>query len=291
MNAVSTQNLNFFLDYTTFIGRLREVVTGANVIKALYNVSEEEWRRSVDLDSGNHLIQNIFTSPQKSDAVRAYIARLINAHMISLGAHLTTWTKDTIAGENATNIAISNRIAAVEFQNNEELFTLICGRLMGYDESLIRFSLTEDTGRRARILVDYLSGQFDLSIQGSVSHEMYMDQAAVLAEMLEDASFTAEFFTGHIYHASKFFETFDGVMMNHWDLFEMLNPIVEVNDGHRVAHNVSQGLISDGHELVQPLELEMRKVDIERTPHKEPTLAADAIPAMKLDFSDGLDIK
>lgn len=293
MSIAHTQNLNFFLNYTTFISRMREVVTGANVIKALFDVSEIEWNRSTDLDSGNHLIQNIFTSPQKTDAVKIYIARVINAHMISVGAHLTTWTKDTIASENATNVAIASRIAATEFKSNEELFTLICTRLMGYDDSLVRFALTPESGRRAEILVDYLSGHFDLSLADSVSHEMYRDQANVLGEMLEAAAFTPEFFSAHIYHASKFFENFDGVMMNHWDLFEQLNPIVEVNEEHRVHHNVSQGMVSDGLEMVQPIELEMRKTDIERVPHKEPTLlgtlADEAV--LKLDFDDGLSVK
>jgi hypothetical protein len=293
MTTAHQPNLNLFLDYTTFITRMREVVSGATLIQALYKVSDEEWARSTDLDTGTHLIQGVFTSAQKSDAIRIYISKLINVHMISQGGHLTAWTKDTIASENATNVAISNRIAATEFRTNEELFMLIAGRLMGYDETLLRFSLSTDVVKRAQLLVNYLSGQFDLSVQGTPAHEMYFDQVRVMSELLQEGGFTPEFYTAHIYHASKHFEVFTGPVSNHWDTFELLQPIVEVNAEHRVAHNVSQGLVSDGRQLVQPLELEFRDTNIEKTPLIKPVLEAAQAgeKPMALDFNDGIDVK
>lgn len=289
----TTANLNLFLDYTTFISRMREVVSGAVIIQALHSTALEEWARSTDLDSGNHLIQGIFTSPQKSDAIRAYIARLMKVHMISLGGHLTAWTKDTVASDNATNVAISNRIAAIEFQTNEELFMLVATRLMGYDDSLIKFALAEDPIVKARGLINYLSGQFDLSVEGSLSHELYLDQALRMQELLETGGFTPEFFAGHIYQASKYFQNFEGFGVNLWDVFEALDPFVEVTDEHRVAHNVDQGLVLDHGTLVQPMELEFTKQNVERIPHVEPKLAAEAEgqTPMSLDFNDGIAVK
>jgi hypothetical protein len=233
MSAVPQANLIPFLDYQSFILHMRDVVNGSKVIQALFRTSQEEWDRSFDAnDRDRHLIQGVFTSPQKSEAVRIYIAKIVKLHMISTGSRLTAWTKDTVAGENPTNVAISNRIAAIEFKNNRELFKIVASRLLGFDDALIAFALEDDVDTRAKLMMDYLSAQFDLSVGTEKPHTMYIDQTVDLSILLKTDGFTPEFFAAHLYQAMKYFEAFEGVAMNHWDLFDILDVVVQVNQEH-----------------------------------------------------------
>lgn len=232
MSVVPQANMNTLLDYNTFILRMRDVVNGAKVIQALHRTSQEEWDRSFDANTERHFIKGVFTSPEKSEAIKAYIAKVVKLHMISTGSHLTAWTKDTVASENSTNVAISNRIAATEFKDNEELFLLVATRLIGYDDSLVKFSLETNPDEQAKLMMDYLSAQFDLSFDGKKPHLTYIDQTINLSILLRTEGFTPKFFADHLHHATKFFEAFEGVAMNQWDLFDTLDVIVEVNQEH-----------------------------------------------------------
>lgn len=232
MSAVPQANLIPFLDYQSFILHMRDVVNGSKVIQALFRTSQEEWDRSFDANSERHLIQGVFTSPQKSEAVRIYISKIVKLHMISTGSRLTAWTKDTVASENPTNVAISNRIAAIEFKSNRELFKIVASRLLGFDDALIAFALEDDVDTRAKLMMDYLSSQFDLSVGAEKPHTMYIDQTVDLSILLKTDGFTPEFFAGHLYHAMKYFEAFEGVVANHWDVFDLLDAVVQVNQEH-----------------------------------------------------------
>lgn len=232
MSTVPQANMNTLLDYNAFILRMRDVVNGAKLIQALFRTSQEEWDRSVEAGSDRHLIKGVFTSPEKSDTIKVYIAKLIKLHMISTGSHLTAWTKDTVAGENATNVAISNRIAATSFKENAELFSLVATRLIGYDDAVVKFALETDADVKAKLLMDYLSAQFDLSVGNEKPHLMYIDQTVDLSILIKTDGFTPAFFTDHLYQAFKYFEAFEGVVMNHWDLFDILDVVVQVNQEH-----------------------------------------------------------
>lgn len=232
MIAVPQANLNEYLDYSTFILHMRDITANAKVIKSLFTTSEEEWDRSRDIGTGNHFIRGVFHSPQKTEAVKTYIAKLVKMHMISLGSRLTAWTKDTVAGENPTNIAISNRIAAIEFKNNRDLFNIVATRLIGFDDMLVSFALEEDVDVKAKLLMDYLSARFDMSVNGEKSHLMYIDQTVDLAILLKTDGFTPAFFADHLYQASKYFETFAGGVVNYWDVFDLMDVVVQVNAEH-----------------------------------------------------------
>lgn len=232
MTVVPQSNLNEYLDYQAFILHMRDIVANAKVIKSLFTTSEEEWDRSRDIGTGNHFIRGVFHSPQKTEAVKTYIAKLVKMHMISLGSRLTAWTKDTVAGENPTNIAISNRIAAIEFKNNRDLFKIVATRLIGFDDALVAFALEEDVDAKAKLLMDYLSARFDMSVNGEKSHLMYIDQTVDLSTLLKTDGFTPEFFADHLHQATKYFESFAGGVVNHWDLFDLLDVVVQVNAEH-----------------------------------------------------------
>jgi hypothetical protein len=232
MSVVPQANMNTLMDYNAFILRMRDVVNGAKIIQALHRTGQEEWDRSFDASTDRHFIKGVFTSPEKSEAVKTYIAKVVKLHMISTGSRLTAWTKDTVASENPTNIAISNRIAATEFKSSTELFLLVATRLIGYDDALVKFALETNVDVQAKLLMDYLSAQFDLSVNGEKPHLMYIDQTIDLSILLKTEGFTPKFFIDHLYQAGKYFEAFEGVTMNHWDLFDILDVVVQVNQDH-----------------------------------------------------------
>lgn len=264
MIAVPQANLIPMLDYTSFVLHMRDVVNDAKVIKALYRTAQEEWDRSFDANTEKHLIEGVFTSPQKTEAVKTYIAKVMKLHMISIGSRLTAWTKDTVSSENGTNVAISHRIAATEYKTNRELFTIVATRLIGFDDTLVAFALEDDVDAQAKNLMDYLSAQFDLSINGEKPHLSYIDQTIDLAGLLKTDGFTPEFFAQHVHQATKFYEAFTGVVMNHWDLFETLDVIVQVNEEHAQSNKLYEELATAGaQELARKAELYTLEIDID----------------------------
>lgn len=264
MNTVPQANLNNLLDYSSFMLHMRNVVNDSKVIKALFNTAQEEWDRSFDANTDKHLIQGVFASPQKTEAIKTYIAKIIKLHMISVGTRLTTWTKDTVASENPTNVAISHRIAAIEYKSNRELFNMVATRLVGFDDKLVAFALEDDVDTQAKYLMDYMSAQFDLSFNGEKPHLTYIDQTVDLASLLKTDGFTPEFFNAHIHHATKYFEVTGTTLVNLWDLFEKLDVIVMVNAEHVKSDELYEELTSaSAQELTKKPELFTLDIDPE----------------------------
>lgn len=217
--------MNKGLDYLSFILRLRSAMKGETLLKVLFEQSEKEWNNSVDGSTGRHLIKDVYVTRDKTDAVRIYIAKLIKLHMASESTDLTAWTKDTLASENATNLAISNRIAAVQFKSNRDLFILVVTRLMGYDDSLVKFALSSDENLRAKLLVNFLSEQFNLTSGDTQSCKLYIDQTVQLAALLKTRGLTADFFSAHVLkHADLI-----NINSNFWDVFYTINEAIEVS--------------------------------------------------------------
>lgn len=233
MNAVPKNNLNMLMDYTAFILRLRDATNGAKLIQGLQRVAQEEWDRSFDADTEKHLIEGVFASLGKTEAVKGYIAKVVALHIRTTGNRLAAWTKETVTSENSTNLAISNRIAAIEFKSSRELFILVATRLLGYDDALVKFAIEDDLDTRAKYLMDYMSAQFDLVIPGEAAHLTYIDQTVDLSLLLKTDGFDPQFFSDHIYHGTKFYEVFDGASKNLWDIFSDIDVIVGVNRGHQ----------------------------------------------------------
>lgn len=233
---MSTYNRFRLLDYISFIGRMHETMGNAKIIKALYETSQAEWDRSFDSNTGTHLIEGVFTSPQKTDAVKIYISKMMKMHMNSIGSRLTAWTKDTIASENTTNVAISNRIAASEYKDNMPLFLLVATRLMGYDDGLVRFALMDeaDVSGKTKELMNYLSAQYDLSVVDTCATKLYVDQAVRIEGLIKTDTLDVDYALQHVDHAIEFFKPHDDAPIDLWDLFENLAIIIEVNEERRL---------------------------------------------------------
>ena len=228
MQTLSMQAMTQVSEYSAFMLHMRDVINNAKVIQALFKLSEEEWERSRDINTDQHLIADVFTSGKKSDAIRIYIAKLVKLHLNTHNNRLTTWTKDTISSENAANVAITSRINATELKSNMELFKLVAGRLIGYDDDLIRFALadSEDSAGKALFLMKYMSSRFDLTVEGLAAHDTYIDQTDRLEELFASDGFNDQFFFGHSQEAIAFFAVINMTSVNHWDLFEKLDVTV-----------------------------------------------------------------
>ena len=196
--AFADLNAVTLTSHLAFINRMQEAVGAAVVIKALHLTSKKEWDNCFDANTQDHLIKGVFTSTKKSDAIRVYIAKLIAQYMKSIGVRATAWTKVTIASENTTNVAISNRIAATEFQDNNELFKLVATRLMGFDDALVDFALAENNKEKAYWLAGYLAAQFDLVETIAEISQKYPDAVGYFEQRFDEgrmtpASFLSDF--------------------------------------------------------------------------------------------------
>lgn len=232
---MSTYNRFRLLDYISFIGRMHEMMGNAKIIKALHTTSVVEWERSRDTNTQDHLIQGVFSSPQKTDAVKIYISKMMKMHMNSIGSRLTAWTKDTIASENTTNVAISNRIAATEYKDNMPLFMLVATRLMGYDDAMVRFSLLDDAdvAGKTKELMNYISAQYDLSVVDTCATTLYIDQAVRIEGLIKTDTLDTDYALQHVDHAMEFFKTHNGGPIDLWDLFEKLSDTIEEKETAR----------------------------------------------------------
>ena len=193
---------NRWMDHMAFANTLRDAVGGGVVIQALWATAQKEWNNCFDAnDPDKHLIKGVFTSVQKSDAVRVYISKLVAQYMKSLGVRLTAWTKGTIASENFTNVAITNRIAATQFETNYELFKIVVTRLIGLDDGLVDFAINDDAKGKARELVAYLGQKFDMGETREDVLAKYPEAVTYFEDLLDNThhlslvpTFTADWF-------------------------------------------------------------------------------------------------
>jgi hypothetical protein len=214
------------LETLSFVNTLREVTGGVNIIQALLETSAKEWLNSKDANTDIHLIQGVAVSTKKSDAVHVYIAKIVAQHMRSVGNRLTAWTKGTIASENHTNVAISNRISAGDFHTHVDLFKMVAGRLIGFDDGLIDFALAVTPREKAEALVAYMATRFDLSEDRTKALFDYPNATDFAEVMFEKQGFTNEYFLKTIGQVIAYFgvPTSDGGshLSDPFDVLDML---------------------------------------------------------------------
>lgn len=214
------------LETLSFVNTLREVTGGVKIIQALLETSSKEWDNSKDANTDTHLIQGVAVSTKKSDAVHVYIAKIVAQHMRSVGNRQTAWTKGTIASEHHTNVAITNRIAAGDFHTHVDLFKMVAGRLLGYDDGLFDFALAETPRAKAEALVAYMATRFDLSDDRSCALIDYSNAVDFVEMMFEKEGFTNEYFLKTIGQVITYFAipTSDGGshLTDPFDVIDML---------------------------------------------------------------------
>lgn len=212
------------LESIGFVSSFRDLIGTLAVLKVLHETAAREWEGCYDANGGEHLIKGVFQSNTKGDAVKTYVAKVVAQYMKSVGVRLNTWTKNTIAAENQTNLAIINRIAATEFQSNDELFKLIVTRLIGFDDGLVECVLAEETAKKAELIVGYLGAKFELFDEQTDYKETYSDAIYLVETKLKEEGFNNDYFEQTIRAVISYFDSVEedgSFISDHWDMLNM----------------------------------------------------------------------
>lgn len=188
------QAQNLLLDHLAFVVDIRDTLGSLNVLQALLTTSKKEWDNCRDDSDDSHLIKNVTLGSKKTDAVRVYVAKLVAQYLRSNGVRTTAWTKATISGDHSTNVAITNRITNIVFKDHVELFKLVMGRLLGFDEAIIDLALVSSPKEKAKLLVAFIATRFDLAEDRAKALEVYGGAVEYFEQKFEEETFTPGFF-------------------------------------------------------------------------------------------------
>ena len=214
------------MNHLSFVSNFHDALGAGRVLDVMLDQSKIEWDKCFDANTGEHLIKGKFTSSQKSDAVRIYIAAIIGIYLRSSGVRVTSWTKATITSDNTTNVSISNRIAATEFQSHEELFKLVVTRLVGVDDALVDYVLALDNKAKALCLVTSLASRFDLTDSAVTAKTEYFGAIDYVEEKLNKGGFNTRFFLNHWEQIVPYYNDAkqeDELVLDHFDLLEQFD--------------------------------------------------------------------
>lgn len=231
--------LNNKLNFLTTVLRLRQVVGGVVILKALHTLSETEWERSSNLDTGDHLIKGVFTSATKTDAVRAYVSKLAKLYMNSIGVLPGSWTKNTLTAENTLTKFVIDRVAVTEIGSNEELFRLVVGRILGADDELVEAAMVaeDDYTKKFKHIVNYLGWSEDEVDSPEI---LYRDVIIKLTELAKRGQLNDEFFDKLLDYGLAFFNAEVEIEMDALDVLDsvidsVLQAEVEYHDANNAA--------------------------------------------------------
>ncbi|ASU03677.1 hypothetical protein JOAD_238 [Erwinia phage vB_EamM_Joad] len=158
------------------ITRFNDVIGNTNVLRSLYRESQKEWAKSVNANNGEHLIKSIHTAGFKTDAVQAYVSVLAKIFLSSQGANLSAWSKNSLAEEHALTAAVISRMGTKLYDTNDQLFTDVATKVLGFDLYLVEYVLASEGGDKAvDKLVAYVTSQFD-DLVGAENAEIYFDE-------------------------------------------------------------------------------------------------------------------
>jgi len=217
------QHLRFaMLDHIAFVTALRDFVGSRAVLKGLLETSALEWDRSVNGNTGEHLIKDVAVGHSKSEAIQAYVSKVVKHYLVSAGTRATAWTKDTIASENFTNVTITNRLAAQTFTDHLKLFRPVTTRLIGFDDLIVEAALTEDMRVLTYTAMMYLANRFELASGRKELDSKYGHYHHYFETKFTENGFTPEYFEAEILKAIKHYseEPEEGAMhlMDRFDL-------------------------------------------------------------------------
>lgn len=182
----------------SIVTRFNDIVGNSFILKNLYEYSETEWKRFESENGQSHLIKGVKSTSAKTDAVKIYISKLIALYMNSKGPNLSTWSKDTIAGENDITMAIINRIGTTLFESNVELFTIVATKLMGFDKALVELAIgSEDHIKDVQRLVVYLGTSFD-DVEDAKAAEVYLDDVVFSLSQVDYKKYRTDICQGAI---------------------------------------------------------------------------------------------
>lgn len=181
--------------------KVRRLIMGRNILLSLHALGTEEWDRSFNSLSNEHLIKNIANTNTKTEAVRSYVGKVVKLYMNSLGVNAGAWSKDSIAADHTSGMIHSNKLATSVYKSHDALFKDTVSRLLGFDPDVVAFSISKGN-EAAFYLVKHLVCVLDLAsfesrnlldeATGDLAAETYTDKFN--ASIIKDFAFEIEFF-------------------------------------------------------------------------------------------------
>lgn len=150
------------LDLAALVSFNRAVGNG-NAIKALFDAMAVEFEKYHNKATEEHYITNTITSPVKSDAIKAYVSKMVKLAMNIQFADLKGFSNLTLGHDNSTTLGIITSLCTTQINSHQELFERVAVHLCGYDLSLVRSGIEPMTYRRFRHLLVYVIGKFSLA--------------------------------------------------------------------------------------------------------------------------------
>lgn len=232
------------LNYLTTVMDLRKVLGGLKIIKALYDFSVTDWDRYKNANTGDHLIDGVLTSGEKTDSVRSYTNKLVKLYLNSLGTQPSAWTKYTLTAENTLTKAIIERIAVGTYKSNEALFRAVVGRIIGIDSLLLDAALATNSLDMAKFVVVYLSRAEDEELDDPSI--IYRDLILLIAAMVDRNLVDAALFTELVRQGDAYFtepETYMNADVEGIDLLEMtFGYACKHNDEYKEAYDAVEAV-------------------------------------------------
>lgn len=170
------------LDFYGAVLDLRAAVGGLNILRSLRKLSNEEWTRCRNDASDVHLIKGVIFDSTKTDAIRAYIAKIVKLYMNSIGTVVGTWTKHGLEQEHVLTKAVSDKITTSEINTADQLFEMVVTKLLGIDVYLVRAGMAESSEDVAKELVNYLGYRADETTDPLTT---YPELVAQLTQLLD----------------------------------------------------------------------------------------------------------
>lgn len=225
---IKETNINNLLEQSA---KIRRLVMGRNVLLALYKLGNDEWERSYNELTSDHLIKGVSSSNTKTEVIRSYVGKLVKLHMNSLGNTGSAWTKDSIAEDHVSGMLNANKLATTIYKNHDSLFKDTVSRLLGYDPDVVMFSIKEGN-EAAFFLVKHLVCSLDLaSVEsrklltedkpGDNNNEFYLEKFN--KELVKDFNYEIGVFESLLDKGElneEFFYNLNSVIMNSSDLVE-----------------------------------------------------------------------
>ncbi|MNM18509.1 hypothetical protein D3C81_288020 [compost metagenome] len=198
------------LDFHTTVLDLRAAAGSLVVLGVLRKLSNEEWERCRDDASDTHLIKGVIFDSKKTEAIRAYIAKIVRLYMNTVGPNIGAWTKNSLENEHVLTKAVSDKICNSEINTADQLFEMVITRLIGVDSHIVRASLAKTNRGIALGLVGYLSARHDESVDPLVTYAQLINDIEIL---LDAKKLNDEFYDvvleegGHIIFGQDYHQT------------------------------------------------------------------------------------
>lgn len=140
------------------ITQVGSAIGNADLLKGMFDDSRKFWNAAIDATSGAHLIEGVvMNNESKAAAITDYALQLSNLFITSRHPTLSLMTKRAYSLNTEHRKSVIYRMAALRFQNNEELFRAVVADLLCFDPFIVSMALTSSKEERTRLLAKFIA--------------------------------------------------------------------------------------------------------------------------------------